>query len=695
APGGRRSAVVVVEAVVQNRLHICRAATKWYGRRAAMPGWQHILIVAMAPSLGILASTAGHDLFRITVVDAETGRGVPLVELTTTNKLTYVTDSAGVVAFDEPGLMNQIVFFSIKSHGYQYPKDGFGYSGVALNVAGGHSATIKLRRVNVAERLYRVTGQGIYRDSVVLGDKPPIDEPLLNGQVMGQDTVQVIPYRGKLYWFWGDTDRPQYALGNFAVSGASSRLPQRGGLNPEVGINLRYFVNENGFSKRMCPIEGPGPVWIDGLMTLKDDGMTERLVAKYERMKSLSDPYERGLAMFNDEREIFEPIRRFELTAPLYPHSHPFLAKIGAERYFYFPAPVPDVRVKANLKDIKNPSAYESFTCLVSGSRYDEKEPALDRDGKGRLIWAWKADTAPVDYAKQQDLIKRGLIKSEEAWLHLQDAETGETVLTHSGSVFYNAYRKRWVMIAQQQWGSPSFLGEVWFAEADTILGPWVYARKIVTHDDYSFYNVTQHPFFDAEGGRRIYFEGTYTAAFSGTTAKTPRYDYNQIMYALSLDDPRLVLPVPVYEVKDSSEKTEYLTGESISARKAWECVQSMGFFAVPPHRHREGLVPVVSLPGDAPTTPSVILKTVPSADIRDSGQVVFLALPPDAAPNLPTSVPLFEYRQAATGKRFYSTQADLSMRDTKRVDKPVCYVWRNPTGALYLDNETAPADKD
>ncbi len=122
-------------------------------------------------------------------------------------------------------------------------------------------------------------------------------------------------------------------------------------------------------------------------------------------------------------------------------------------------------------------------------------------------------------------------------------------MLAHGGSVYWNDYRGRWVMIAVESFGSPSFLGEVWYAEADTPLGPWVYARKIVTHDKYSFYNPKQHPMFDQQGGRIIYFEGTYTTTFSGNTDPTPRYDYNQVMYRLDLSDRRLALPVAVYEV--------------------------------------------------------------------------------------------------------------------------------------------------
>jgi len=48
------------------------------------------------------------------------------------------------------------------------------------------------------------------------------------------------------------------------------------------------------------------------------------------------------------------------------------------------------------------------------------------------------------------------------------------------------------------------------------------------------------HSYFDAEGGRIIYFEGTYTHTFSGNPVPTPRYDYNQIMYRLDLADERL-----------------------------------------------------------------------------------------------------------------------------------------------------------
>src|SRR6476620_11053615 len=64
--------------------------------------------------------------FTIEVVDEQTGRGVPRAELETCYHVRFYTDSAGLVAFNEPGLMNCKVFFTVTSHGYEFPKDMFG-----------------------------------------------------------------------------------------------------------------------------------------------------------------------------------------------------------------------------------------------------------------------------------------------------------------------------------------------------------------------------------------------------------------------------------------------------------------------------------------------------------------------------------------------------------------------------------------
>jgi hypothetical protein len=175
------------------------------------------LLLSLLALATISIAQAPHDYFKIIVIDDTTERGVPLVELKTTNEAAYYTDSNGIVAFYEPGLMGQTVYFHIKSHGYEYPADGLGQRGVALKAMPGGSATIKLKRINIAERLYRITGAGIYRDSLLTGHPVPLRQPLLNGQVTGQDAGHAIRYRGKLYWFWGDTNQLAYPLGNFAI----------------------------------------------------------------------------------------------------------------------------------------------------------------------------------------------------------------------------------------------------------------------------------------------------------------------------------------------------------------------------------------------------------------------------------------------------------------------------------------------
>jgi len=140
-------------------------------------------------------------------------------------------------------------------------------------------------------------------------------------------------------------------------------------------------------------------------------------------------------------------------------------------------------------------------------------------------------------------LIKQGRIERREGLFQLQDKD-GKPVLVHRGSVCWNNFRRKWIMIGTQQFGS-SFLGEVWYAESEQPTGPWTHAKRIVTHKNYSFYNPRQHPYFDKHGGRVIFFEGTYTTLFSGNKQKTPRYDYNQVMYKLDLAHPDLQLPKP------------------------------------------------------------------------------------------------------------------------------------------------------
>jgi hypothetical protein len=149
--------------------------------------------------------------------------------------------------------MGQTVYFNIRSDGYEFPEDFLGNRGTALHVTSGGTAVLKIRRSSIAERLYRVTGEGIYRDSVLVGAPVHIKQPVLNGQVMGQDGGLAIPWRGKIFWFWGDTTRPSYPLGNFGTSGATSEWPSAGGLDPNVGSISITSSTSPDLPGRCCP----------------------------------------------------------------------------------------------------------------------------------------------------------------------------------------------------------------------------------------------------------------------------------------------------------------------------------------------------------------------------------------------------------------------------------------------------------
>ncbi len=629
-------------------------------------------MLALAHCLLALIVADDTSPFAIEVVDEATGRGVPLVELTTTSGVTFITDSAGLVAFDEPGLMNQTVYFAVKSHGYEFRKDGFGFPGVRLEVTPGGSATVKLKRINIAERLYRVTGQGIYRDSVLLGRQPPTKEPLLNAKVAGQDSVQNAVYRGKLRWFWGDTNWPAYPLGNFHMPGATSDLPANGGLDPARGVDLSYFVGENGFARGTAQMPGDGQTWNGGVAVLPDQEGRERLLCGYAKIKAPMEVYRRGIAQWNDETDRFEKLADFEPSVPLFPDGHPFRSHDPADEYLYFASPYPLVRVRADAGSYRDLASYEAFTCLKPGTTLAAGE--IDRDDAGKVRYAWKKNTPPVGPQDQARLIKSGKLKAEEGLLQLRDAASGKPVFAHAGSVNWNEFRKRYILIACELFGT-SALGETWYAEADSPTGPWIYAAKVGTHNKYSFYNPKQHPYFDQEGGRRIYFEGTYTHTFSGNDHRTPRYDYNQIMYHLNLADDRLALPVAAIQrggtltlARSASE------GGSLTPTRS----ESEGFAADPPRWNIRFFALDRPKPGAVALTLTGGRLQVVNEPIGNAAALCY-ALPADAT-EPPASVPLYEYQGAgADDPPIYDVRDDLQIAGYQRCPLPLCRVWPSP----------------
>ena len=134
-----------------------------------------------------------------------------------------------------------------------------------------------------------------------------------------------------------------------------------------------------------------------------------------------------------------------------------------------------------------DPTRYEAFTPLKQGLREMNLEN-LERNEAGSLVYQWKRNTAPVGSAQLLDWSRDGAITEADNWFRTLDAETQKPIRLHAGSIHWNDYRKRWIMIAHQTYGGPSFLGEVWYSEAKQPEGPFRKAVRIVTHDKYSFY---------------------------------------------------------------------------------------------------------------------------------------------------------------------------------------------------------------
>jgi hypothetical protein len=379
----------------------------------------------------------------------------------------------------------------VYGHGYEIPADGFGLHGVRLKPQPGATLKVEVIRRNIARRLGRLTGGGLFAESQKTGR----DLDWQESGILGSDSVQNAVYRGKLYWAWGDTLLPPYPLGIFDMSSATTPPQPLTSFEPPLRLKLDYFRDEKGIPRGVAKVPGEGPTWVTGYVTLPDKTGTPHLVGTYRKIKGHLEVYESGLCVWNDETSNFEPRRVFwkksekEPKQPPSPDGHPAFWKDDAgKEWVLFGNPFPFLRCPATFEAWQDPSTWE-------------------------------------------------MLKPQKG---VRSSADGTEVKPHTGSIVWNAFRKRWVTVFMQAGGKPSGLGELWYSEADKPTGPWGTAVKILTHDNYTFYNPRLHPEFTPEGSPILIFEGTYTAEFADRPPPTPRYNYNQMIYRLDLDDPAL-----------------------------------------------------------------------------------------------------------------------------------------------------------
>lgn len=437
-------------------------------------------------------SAAAGKPFKITVRDAENDWPVARVELRTTHNVSFFTDNAGVVAVDLPELTGIETWLTVEADGYEMKADGFGFRGFRVVVEPGGAHEVKVDRTIVAKRLGRLTGAGIFGESQKLGENLDWEE---NGAI-GSDSVLNAVYRGKLFWAWGDTNLARYPLGLFHTTSATTPIRPLESFEPPIRLKLDYFRDKKGGVRNVANVapDDPGPTWLSGYVGLPDAAGDERLVACYAKIRPPLAIYRNGLCVWNDESDEFESIRVLwddaddKPKSELLPVGHPvFWTDEGGVRWLLFGDPFPTIRMPATFEGWSEPESWEAL-----------KPP-------GSLT-----------------------------------GEDGRKVKPHRGSVAWNEFRQRWVTIFCEHGGDPSPLGEIWYAEADSPLGPWGRAIKVVSHRKHSFYNPRIHPEMTPPDSPILLFEGTFTRTFSATSEATPRHDYNQDLYRLDLDDPKL-----------------------------------------------------------------------------------------------------------------------------------------------------------
>lgn len=449
-------------------------------------------LLLLAWNLILVGANPNSGYCRINVVEAGSGWPVPLVELRTTHHVRFVTDNAGIIALDLPELMGRDTWFDVAGHGYEVPKDGFGLRGVRLHPVPGGTIKVEVQRKCIARRLGRLTGAGLFVESQKLGLSRDVPE----SGVVGCDSIQLATHRGRLYWLWGDTTLASYPLGIFDGTSASTSVNSLNSWQPPLNLQLNYITDEKGRPRGIARMPGEGPTWVTGYMSLPTKSGAPRLVGAYMKIRPPMEAYQWGLAVWNDATENFESLRVIWTKSenspkpPPVPEGHPvFWKDAQGKEWILFGNPLPKLRCPANFE-------------------------------------AWQDSTTWEVLTPQKDLRSVG---------------GGDAVIPHSGSIAWSPWRKRWVTVFMQTFGKPSAFGEIWYAEAENPMGAWGPAVKILSHDNYTFYNPRLHPEFTPEGLPMLFFEGTYTMQFTDHAQPTPRYDYNQILYRLDLDDPTLL----------------------------------------------------------------------------------------------------------------------------------------------------------
>jgi hypothetical protein len=269
----------------------------------------------------------------------------------------------------------------------------------------------------------------------------------------------------------------------------TSRSPLKR-LEPPIHIKFDFLQDEQGKVRSIAQMPGPGPTWLGGYCQVVDANGQQRLVATYEKIEPPMSVYEVGFCEWDVESENFKHLKtlwqRSDGKMPIYPTGHPILRNDENGRsWFLFGHAIPNLKV---------PASFESLIDPASWIQLDPTDQVISTQGKA--------------------------------------------VRVHRGHIVWNDYINQWMFLFTQMDGSASHLGEIWIAVSDSPQGPFREAIHVATHPNYTFYNPRVHPELTESTPEIVLFEGTFTQTFSGQPERTPRYNYNQMLYRLDLSGP-------------------------------------------------------------------------------------------------------------------------------------------------------------
>jgi hypothetical protein len=529
-------------------------------------GLKLLLFVMLVPQIfisnSIQAST--NPYFGIRIVDRDTHEGVPLVQLRTSNYIVNYSDSQGYVAFFEPGMMDHDVWFSVLTDGYTFSDDRTCKpsithpcdSGIILHTTPGKIITLTVERKQLAERVFRLTGQGIYRDSVLLNIPTPINESSMEMVApIGQDTLMLTKYKGLNYWFFGDTvcapsARQENCNGYGQHTIAATSIDQA-----NQAPVLQYFTSNINGMQWPKPVTPVGDLnmntWTAAPFVINAGTPQEAMYAFYLKPYSTSadpSPDKTGLVKWNESKQQFELLIEWPLNNGMewLSNGHvvsAFAPGEGVDGYVYFAGSF--VLVRAPKNKIAQLSAWESLTPLLSGS--DMNNPKIDPKG-----WGWKKGMPVFHQSDETTLIAKGIMPLSQARMQIVDSITKKPVVVDSGVVHWNAFLKKYILV----FGN----GQLYLAMSDSMTGPWNTAVVIAQHEDThsSCYNSIQVSALSDATERNIYVACSYTSMWSNDAPAAgipnvwstclfgqnahqncapvvPRYEYNNLVYRLDL----------------------------------------------------------------------------------------------------------------------------------------------------------------